>query len=305
MLVSSGKLATVTTGLKLSFQQGFDDIQKNPSAEDWKKIAMEVPSGTAEEEYGWLQSNGRMREWLGDRQINNLIESGYKIKNRDFEQTIGIKVNDINDNKLYGSGIESRQLGADAREFPNELIFELLKKGTSTKCFDGQYFFDTDHPVLGADGIPISVSNVDSSGAPGDPYWYLMDTRKAMQPLIYQMREAFKFVQITAADSDHVFKKKEYLFGVDGRCNAGYGLWQLAYASNAPLTAENYKKARRAMGELKSDKGKPLGIKPNLLVVGPAFEEEALKVVSAATLANGATNVWAQSVSVLNTPWLG
>ena len=30
---------------------------------------------------------------------------------------------------------------------------------------------------------------------------------------------------------DNVFFKKEFIYGVDARCNAGYGLWQLAFGS--------------------------------------------------------------------------
>lgn len=46
---------------------------------------------------------------------------------------------------------------------------------------------------------------------------------------------------------ENVFYKREYIYGSDGRCNVGFGLWQLAYASKQPLTAENYEAARAAM----------------------------------------------------------
>ena len=32
--------------------------------------------------------------------------------------------------------------------------------------------------------------------------------------------------------------RKEYLYGVDGRYNAGYGLWQLAYGSTGEEAEE-------------------------------------------------------------------
>lgn len=64
----------------------------------------------------------------------------------------------------------------------------------------------------------------------------------------------------------------EYLYGVRARANAGFGLWQLAFGSRAPLTAANYAAARASMSSIKGDQGRVLGIRPNVLVVPPALE---------------------------------
>lgn len=58
---------------------------------------MEVPSVSREENYKWLGQIPRMREWVGEREIQNLSASDYTIKNKDFELTIAVPRNDIED----------------------------------------------------------------------------------------------------------------------------------------------------------------------------------------------------------------
>jgi phage major head subunit gpT-like protein len=57
--------------------------------------------------------------------------------------------------------------------------------------------------------------------------WYLADTSRPIKPLIFQQRKAPEFVSRTELDSDTVFHKKTFEFGVDSRGAAGYSLWFL------------------------------------------------------------------------------
>jgi phage major head subunit gpT-like protein len=76
-------------------------------------------------------------------------------------------------------------------------------------------------------------------------------------------------------DDEAVFTSNQYRFGVDMRCNVGYGFWQMAFAVKAELNAENLKAARAAMRGFKADGGKPLAITPDLLVVPTSLEDKA------------------------------
>ncbi len=58
------------------------------------------------------------------------------------------------------------------------------------------------------------------------------------------------------------------------------------------------------MMEFKSDEGRPLGISPNLLVVGPSNRAAAKKVIDAENKAQGETNTNYKAVEVLVVPWL-
>ena len=61
--------------------------------------------------------------------------------------------------------------------------------------------------------------------------WYLLATNEPLKPMILQMRKKPKFTALTKDDDPNVFLKKQYLYGTDGRWNAGYGFWQMAYGS--------------------------------------------------------------------------
>ena len=98
--------------------------------------------------------------------------------------------------------------------------------------------------ILRADLMTDGSSNIyqDSADLIVAPYlasnptaWYLLDTKKPLKPFIFQRRKAPVFVAKDSPDDEGVFMKKEFLFGVDSRDNAGYGLWQLAYGSDGSV----------------------------------------------------------------------
>lgn len=60
-------------------------------------------------------------------------------------------------------------------------------------------------------------------------YWFLLCTNRFLKPFIYQLRKKIKFTSLTRDTDENVFMLDEYLYGADGRSNAGYGFWQMAY----------------------------------------------------------------------------
>jgi len=213
---------------------------------------------------------------------------------------VGVDRDEIEDDQYGVYKPVFEQLGQDAATHPDELVFELLKNGFSQACYDGQYFFDTDHPV-GMPGKQASVSNF--QGGSGDA-WFLMDTTKVIKPLIFQKRREYAFVSKTSLTDDNVFNQNKFIWGADGRSNVGFGLWQLAHASKNTLDKQAYADMRASMQSLKGDNGKPLNVRPTELWVPPKLEQEALEVVTAERLANGATNVMRGTAKVVVCPWL-
>jgi hypothetical protein len=72
-------------------------------------------------------------------------------------------------------------------------------------------------------------------------------------------------------DDANVFHKKQFLYGVDGRCNVGFGFWQFAFASKQALDVAHFAAAFAAIEGMKGDYGRALGIKPTHLVVPPSL----------------------------------
>jgi len=163
-------------------------------------------------------------------------------------------------------------------------------------------FFAADHPV--------GEGTASNDGGGADTPWFLLDARRAIKPFIYQLRQPVQLTRMDRSDDEHVFMRRTYRFGVDARYTCTYGLWQLAFGSRQPLDLTNYAAARTAMMSLKNADGRPLRVKPDLLVVPPSLEAIAREILEARyVLADEAAggmknNVWKGSARLLVAPEL-
>lgn len=304
-IITAPLLAALRTGLKKTFQEAFTSAR---AASFYGDVATTVPSSTASETYGWLGDFPDLREWVGERVVKDMKESGYQIQNKDWESTVGVKRPHIEDDNLgiYTPMVQS--MGHAAARHPDRLIAQLMKAGASTTCYDGQYFFDTDHPVYAnhdGTGAASTVSNYDAGTDGNGTPWFLLDTTRPLRPFIFQERKKPEFESKTdPSNSDVVFNSNEFRYGVYARHNVGFGLWQTAYMSRAALTSDSFDAAVAQMMSVKADGDRPMGISPNILVVPPALRADAHKVIKAITLDGGASNTNYDAVKVLVTPWL-
>lgn len=296
MIINQANLSSLYKGFSSIFKEVFDTASAL-----YPRLATEVPSTSRQEEYKWLGRVPRMREWLGERVIQNLSAYSYTIKNLDWEATVAVDRNDVEDDAVGIYTPMVRALADAAATHPDELVFDLLAGGFTNVSYDGRPFFDTAHTagsgpaqsnkstaVLSATSYATAraamMSLVDENGKPLNvvpdllvvppqlekaaleilradldvngssniykdsvdlvvaPYlaghptaWYLLDTKKPVKTFIFQRRKAPVFVAKDSPDDENVFMKKEFLFGVDSRDNAGYGLWQLAYGSDGTV----------------------------------------------------------------------
>lgn len=296
MIINRGNLQTLFVGFNAAFSGGFAE-----AAPQWERIATRVSSTTAKEEYGWIGKIPNVREWLGDRHVQNLSQSDYAIRNRDFELTVKVDRNDIEDDNigLYRPLFE--ELGRSSGAHYDQLVWGLLKNGFVTRCYDGQPFFDGDHPVLDENGRVVSVANTD--GGTGAP-WFLIDNSRALKPVILQVRKAWQLVRKDSPDDNNVFDRKEFVYGVDARHAVGFGFWQFSWGSKQPLTGATYGNARTALASMKGDYGRPLGLSGKVLVVPPSLESTARKLLNSELAAGGETNEWKGTAELLVVPWL-
>lgn len=281
MDINRTTLNDLYVGYKGHYQRG---LRSRATADAWRRIATLIPSMTAKEVYPWLGQWPKMREWLGDRVIKQLAAHRYEIKNKPFETTVEVERETIEDDSFGVYGPLFEELGIAVAEWPSEVVFAVLKLGETALGYDGVPFFSATHPHELA-------GNVSNLGAGAAAPWYLLDTTRALKPLIWQLRKQPNFVRKDQETDENVFHRKTYIYGVDARGNAGFGLWQLAYKSKATLDEAGLIAALQALREMTNDEGSDLGITPNLLVVPPELEIPAKKLVTAAQNASGATNV--------------
>jgi len=319
MEITPATLGPLFLGFEMVFQRGFD---MPPTY--WAMISTTAPSTTRSKVYPWLGRTTKFREWLGPRVLEMLEAHGYAIVNKDFENTVGVNRNDIEDDQYGVYTPMFEQLGWDSKVHPDTLIFGGIKSSTvnfdtgsptpEVLGYDGKTFFSKLHPV-GLAGATSAVANIDDGGG-SNPFWYIIDASRPIRPFIFQKRKEYTMTRMNAITDEMVFMERVFRFGVDCRVNAGFGLWQLAYASNRDLTnPENYGIARAAMRSIKTDAGLPFGVlsggKNIYLLVPPLLEEAGRQLLhsdfmvgAGASSGVPTTNIWKGSADLIVSEYL-
>jgi len=305
-MITNAVLNDLRTMSRREFRAGFDGMMPMTFYRD---AAMVIPSTTASNTYDWLGDFPELVEWIGDRAIKGMKEDAYQISNRLFEKTVGIKRTHIEDDTLGTYSVRFQRMGQAAARHPDIMVAELMKGGHAALCYDGQNFFDTEHPVFpnhDGTGVASTWSNYDDNdGDTSTPAWYLLDASDAILPFIFQERTKPDLEsKENSSTSDEVFMKDQYLYGIRYRCNAGYGFPQKAYKSHLPLNGDTLDAAIAAMMSVKGDGDRPLGITPTRLIVPPALRAAANKTVKVMLGEGGASNANFEAVDVRVTSWL-
>lgn len=296
MIINSGTLRTLFIGFNAAFQGAFTSVTPK-----WNQVAMRIPSATAANEYGWLSGMPQIREWIGERHIKQLALDAYTLPNRDWETTWSVKRKDIEDDNVGGYTTMFQQAGQDAALFPDRQVFAALKAGFTATCYDGQFFFDSDHPIIDENDAVGTFSN---TGGGSGTNWFLLDVGQVMKPLIFQERKPFNLVRKDADTDDNVFMRNDFLYGLDGRMAFGYGIPQFAFGSKQTLDKTNYANAREALMGMKRNGGVPIASMRHLLVVPPSLEGEAKELLEAERNSSGASNVYRGTADLLVTSYV-
>lgn len=113
------------------------------------------------ETYAWLGMAPAMREWVGGRHAKGFRENGITIVNKKFEATLEVLVDEIRRDKTGQVMVRVAELAQRTNAHWTKLVSALIVNGESAVCYDGQFFFDTDH----SEGDSGAQSNDITSGA--------------------------------------------------------------------------------------------------------------------------------------------
>jgi phage major head subunit gpT-like protein len=111
-------------------------------------ISMLFQSDQDQETYKWLGMPPALREWVGGRDAKGFRENGITIVNKTWEGTLVVPVDWIRRDKTGQIMIRINELAQRAGELESKLLSALINSGGASiygLCYDGQYFFDTDH----------------------------------------------------------------------------------------------------------------------------------------------------------------
>ena len=108
-------------------------------------ISMLFNSDQESETYKWLGMVPAMREWIGKRHAKGFFDNGVTIANKKYEATLEVLLEDLRRDKTSQTMIRVAELVTRTQSHWAKLLSALMIAGEATTCYDGQYFFDTDH----------------------------------------------------------------------------------------------------------------------------------------------------------------
>jgi len=143
----------------------FTSLETNPGSAMLDGISNLFTSDQASETYNFLGQTPAMREWVGGRQAKGFSGQGITIFNTHYEATLEIEVKDARRDKTPQIEARIAEFSQRAQTHWASLLSTLLINAPSTVCYDGQFFFDTDHSE-GSSGIQDNDITVDISALP-------------------------------------------------------------------------------------------------------------------------------------------
>lgn len=140
-------------------------LQQSVGAGWINPISNYFTSDQAMETYAWLGQSPQMREWVGGRNAKKIAETAFSIRNKHYEATMEILKRDLRRDKSGQAMIRVQELADRSNSHWAGLLATLEAAGSSALCYDGQYFFDTDHSE-GSSGSQSNSISVDISNLP-------------------------------------------------------------------------------------------------------------------------------------------
>ncbi len=123
----------------------YNMLEQNTGAAWVPGVSAMFDSNQESETYAWLGMAPAMREWVGGRQSKGFRENGITIVNKKFEATLEVLLDEIRRDKTGQVMLRVRELATRTNAHWAKLLSTLIIAGESAVCYDGQFFFDTDH----------------------------------------------------------------------------------------------------------------------------------------------------------------
>ncbi|OED38945.1 hypothetical protein AB834_00485 [PVC group bacterium (ex Bugula neritina AB1)] len=135
------------------------------------QLTMPFLSNQEIETYKWISSSPMLREWVGGRNAKSFTSQGIDLKSKLFESTLAIDIDDLRREKSGQLELRITQHASSSFRHWNKLVSQLIQQGETKICYDGSYFFDTDHQEgdsgLQSNSISVDISSLPISGSPG------------------------------------------------------------------------------------------------------------------------------------------
>ena len=161
----------------------FARLETDPGSRWMDGVSNLFGSDQSSETYNFLGQTPAMREWIAGRQAKGLSGNGLTVVNKHYEATLEIQKKDLRRDKTGQILARVQEFSDRASTHWASLLSTLLLNGATTTCYDGQYYFDTDHEE-GQSGAQSNKIDVDISALPAAVHGVVTD------PSVEEMQQA-------------------------------------------------------------------------------------------------------------------
>jgi phage major head subunit gpT-like protein len=120
-------------------------LEQNTGALWVPSVSSYFDSNQESETYGWLGMAPAMREWIGGRFAKGFRENAISIRNKLFEATIEVTLDEMRRDKTGQVLARIRELAIRTNAHWAKLLTTQIVTGESVTCYDGVNFFATTH----------------------------------------------------------------------------------------------------------------------------------------------------------------
>jgi phage major head subunit gpT-like protein len=139
MDINSANLEALRKSYNTAFQAGLSFVP--PVGIDF--LFRDFPSTTAANFYAWMEQIPGFREWVGDRVFKNVRSGKFEILNRDWEDSVSMGRNEIEDDQFGVYTPLVQMMGEAWTLLKYQLVIQVLTG--NPLCFTGKAIFADDH----------------------------------------------------------------------------------------------------------------------------------------------------------------
>ncbi len=137
MIINRANLDSLFTGFNAAMLDG-EKLADLP----FDRFAMEVAGTSATEQFAWMDLLSTIHKWIGSRTVNNIKGNIMTLTPDDFEHTIGVKRNNIEDDQLGIFTPRFTKMGKDKANLRGKIAIATILE--NAVWIDGKPFFATD-----------------------------------------------------------------------------------------------------------------------------------------------------------------
>lgn len=158
-VVRTSALEALRTGLNTSYLEAYNSQRDTV----FSQVCTPVTSTKKKLLLAIADMLPQLREWTGERKFHNAAEHSVELTNPHYELSMEVDADDVDDDEYAGYLLQSAGLGERAAVHPDVLLANLAQNAHNIIGFDGQNFYDTDHPIDVKNNVGAQ-SNYEASG---------------------------------------------------------------------------------------------------------------------------------------------